>query len=67
VNLSIATVFTKPTVAELAKEIAASVESIDEGSKTVILALLRELSKSGSPDAIVANSGKAGPTTRGTA
>ena len=67
VNLSIATVFTKPTVAELAKEIAASAESLDEASKTVILALLRELSKSGSPDAIVANSGKAGLTTRGTA
>ena len=41
VNLSIATVFTKPTVAELAEEIALLVEALDEASKAVILAVLR--------------------------
>ena len=41
VNLSIATVFTKPTVAELAEEIALLVEALDEASKAVIFAVLR--------------------------
>jgi acyl-CoA synthetase (AMP-forming)/AMP-acid ligase II/acyl carrier protein len=42
VNLSIATVFAKPTVAELAEEIAMLVEALDEVSQAAIFAELRE-------------------------
>jgi acyl-CoA synthetase (AMP-forming)/AMP-acid ligase II/acyl carrier protein len=42
VNLSIATVFAKPTVAELAEEIATLVEALDEVSKAAIFAELSE-------------------------
>jgi len=65
VNLSIATVFRKPTVAELAEEIVASAETLDEASKAAIWGLLRELSDSDSRHEMVANSGQAGLKTRG--
>jgi acyl carrier protein len=45
VNLPIATLFLKATVAELADEIAASVEALDENSKAAIFAELKELSE----------------------
>jgi acyl-CoA synthetase (AMP-forming)/AMP-acid ligase II len=44
VNLSIATLFFKATVAQLADEISASTEALDQNSKTAILAELKELS-----------------------
>jgi oxalate---CoA ligase len=44
VNLSIGTLFTKPTVGELAKEIIASAEALDEASKAAMLLELKELS-----------------------
>jgi acyl carrier protein len=44
VNLSIGTLFTKPTVAELAEEIIVSAEALDEASKAAILLELKELS-----------------------
>jgi len=60
VNLSIASVFTKPTVTELSDEIAKSSEAFDETSKTAINALLKELSDSDSHQASLLNSGQAG-------
>ncbi|MEX0806422.1 MAG: AMP-binding protein [Candidatus Binatia bacterium] len=44
VNLPIATLFAKTTVAELAEDIAASVEALDEDSREAICATLREVS-----------------------
>ncbi|HEY2922316.1 MAG TPA: non-ribosomal peptide synthetase, partial [Candidatus Binatia bacterium] len=48
VNLPIATLFLKTTVAELADEIAASVKALDENSKAAIFTELRVLSKNDS-------------------
>ncbi len=45
INLPIATLFSKATVAELAREIAASVEALDENEKEAIYEELREVSK----------------------
>jgi hypothetical protein len=44
VNLSIATLFFKATVAQLAEEIAGSTEALDHNSKATILAELTALS-----------------------
>jgi oxalate---CoA ligase len=63
VNLSIATVFTKPTVAELAEEIAMLVEALDEASKAAIFAELREPSNSEPGQGTIANTSRAGIKT----
>ena len=60
VNLSIVTVFRKPTVAELSKEIVASAKAVDEASKGAMGALLKEISDGDSRRASIANSGQAG-------
>jgi hypothetical protein len=45
VNLPIATLFSKPTVAELAREIAVSVEALDENYKKNISEELSKVSQ----------------------
>jgi acyl carrier protein len=45
IDLPIATLFSKSTVAELAQEIAVSVEALDENSKKTICEELREVSQ----------------------
>lgn len=64
VNLSIATVFTKPTVAELADEIAMLVEALDDASEAAIFAELRERSNSDTKRGTMADRGQAGLKTR---
>ncbi|MGB7946323.1 MAG: AMP-binding protein, partial [Candidatus Binatia bacterium] len=49
VNLPIATLFLKTTVAELAEEIAALVEALDPASRDAVSAELRKISDSDSP------------------
>ena len=52
VNLPIATLFAKTTVAELAEEITASVKALDQDSKAAIVAGLRELSQDDSDQTV---------------